>query len=774
MPGLTYLNFVLVLEKTPQGYRAAVVDSPAGQAEIFFEIPFSGQDLEIFSLRVGQARKGTRRVDSPEMSLAREYGRRLFETVFRGDVYASYRSSSDQARQGGKGLRLQLRIKDALLALLPWEYLYNPALNRFLSQGNDTPVVRCLDIPEMVRPLEAALPLKVLVVIASPGDLPLLDTEGEWQRLTTSLMPLIKRGQVRVERLEKPGIEALQTRLRSGGPYHVLHFVGHGAFDASSQEGLLVFEEVGGASQKVDSQRLGTILHNHPSLRLAVLNACEGGRTSAEDPFAGVAYSLVQQGLPAVIAMLYPITDSAALTFTRNFYAALADGYPLDAALAEARVAIFASGNDIEWGTPILFMRSPEQSLFEFEKTPLVKELGGEQALPIETQTRRAWWRWGGPVILFGLLVLLLLFGFLRPVIFPPVPTPSITNSPPTLTSTFTASPEPSWTLTPTESSRTPTPSPTTTRTTTTSTPTLTLTPTSTPPPILPYQVKSRITQEAALEMIKNPSDAAMDAIFWEGAQVTDAFSGQQWNYRDYFAQNEKTPIEFRYENLSIEEFSSPTLVLYSDTCWIEKTPGNELIPNGNILGTKWQFELREGLWKVSDISINNPPPADTLFTFEDGSLGCWQIGSEAGKNLGLRLVNSTDLVHEGSRALALDLDLAQPPFEPRARIEHLASQPLNGIQKLSVWVYIFSEGQPATIEVQFYTISSSGTISRSVTQVVQSGSWNYLETVVLTPDPYQTPIQTLGLEVRLPANSELAGFKGIAFIDQFRIVESP
>jgi hypothetical protein len=58
MPGLNYLNFVLVLEKALKGYRAAVIDSPAGQAEAIFKIPFTKQDLEIFYLRVGR-RRGT-------------------------------------------------------------------------------------------------------------------------------------------------------------------------------------------------------------------------------------------------------------------------------------------------------------------------------------------------------------------------------------------------------------------------------------------------------------------------------------------------------------------------------------------------------------------------------------------------------------------------------------------------------------------------------------------------------------------------------------------
>jgi hypothetical protein len=51
--------------------------------------------------------------------------------------------------------------------------------------------------------------------------------------------------------------------------------------------------------------------------------------------------------------MQFEITDRAAITFAQEFYAATSDGYPVDAALASARKAIFAAeNNDIEWWGP--------------------------------------------------------------------------------------------------------------------------------------------------------------------------------------------------------------------------------------------------------------------------------------------------------------------------------------------------------------------------------------------------------------------------------------
>jgi len=105
-------------------------------------------------------------------------------------------------------------------------------------------------------------------------------------------------------------------------------------------------------------------MHDEKTLRLALLNACEGGRASKTDPFAGVGQSLLQQGVPAVIAMQFEVTDDTAITLAHSFYAALADGYPVDAALTEARKTIFAR-NAVEWGTPVLYMRAPDGRIFD-------------------------------------------------------------------------------------------------------------------------------------------------------------------------------------------------------------------------------------------------------------------------------------------------------------------------------------------------------------------------------------------------------------------------
>ena len=364
MAEIDYLNFDLQIEREGQGYRARVLDSPAGQASNDFALPFSDLELENFVLRMSRTRRGVRRLGTPELEAARAFGGQLFEAVFAGEVRGCLRSSLDAASGEQRGLRLRVRLSEAPeLVDLPWEYLYSAALNRFFSLSNTTPVIRYLDLPERIPPLAVQPPLRLLAMIAGPRDYPPLDVEQEWRKLRSALQELEEAGLVILERLQPATLSALQRRLRQGA-CHILHFVGHGAFDEAAQDGVLLLEDEQGRGRAVSAQDLGVLLHDHPSLRLVMLNSCEGARTSRLDPFAGSAQSLVQQGIPAVVAMQFEISDEVAIVIAHEFYAALAAGYPVDAALAEARKAAFTGGSGAEWGIPVLYLRAADGRIF--------------------------------------------------------------------------------------------------------------------------------------------------------------------------------------------------------------------------------------------------------------------------------------------------------------------------------------------------------------------------------------------------------------------------
>ncbi|HEY0071810.1 MAG TPA: CHAT domain-containing protein, partial [Chloroflexia bacterium] len=267
-------------------------------------------------------------------------------------------------------LRVRLRLSEAPeLAILPWEYLYDPVVNRFFALDQNTALVRYLDLPEPVEKVKVRLPLRVLVVISSPDDHLELDVTQEWANLNTALKNLIEEGLVSLDKLEDATLPALLGRLNETS-YHILHFIGHGGFDRVSQEGVLVMEDKVGRSSLVSGQQLGWILHNHDTLSMVILNACEGAVADDVDIFSGTAQSLVQQGVPIVVAMQFEITDQAAISLARTFYAGIARGKPVEVALTETRLALFAEGHKLEWGTPVLFTRSPSGVIFDIRNQP--------------------------------------------------------------------------------------------------------------------------------------------------------------------------------------------------------------------------------------------------------------------------------------------------------------------------------------------------------------------------------------------------------------------
>ncbi|TAH51164.1 MAG: CHAT domain-containing protein [Chloroflexota bacterium] len=368
MPSLTYQTLDLALEHSSENYRAHVLDSPAGQANANFVSPFTSAELTTFLARVGRRAPIVGTGVKPE-EMIKDFGTRLFNAVFHDEVVTCYRRSRDAANNAKQGLRVCLRLNDVPeLADLPWEYLYDASRQEFLALSKETPVVRYLELPEPLKPLAAPAPLNLLAVLASPTDFEPLDMELAWKNLNDALASLRAQNKITIERVTPPTLDALRTALRRNA-FHVLHFVGHGIFNKTNQQGALVLEDDQRKGRPVSDDRVATLLNDHESLRLVLMDACEGARTSADNPFAGVAPRLVQRGIPAVMAMQFPVTDTSAILFSTEFYRTLADGYPVDAAVNEARRAIYLDDNNVvEWGTPVLFMRAADGMIFQKEE----------------------------------------------------------------------------------------------------------------------------------------------------------------------------------------------------------------------------------------------------------------------------------------------------------------------------------------------------------------------------------------------------------------------
>jgi hypothetical protein len=369
----TYDNFDIEVVHDVDGYDVRA-RSLVGEARAEFRVPLTPQETRILGLMVARGRGVSRSVQTRDVDEVKAFGERLFDSLFAGDVLACYHESLARVRGNTRvGLRVRLRLDGAPeLAQLPWEYLFDPRNGRFLALEDETPIVRYLDLPIPTGALTVEPPLRVLVMISSPEDVPRLDANQEWQRLNDALADLVQQRAVRLDRLDRATIFALRWRLKED-EYHVFHFIGHGGMDAADR-GVLILEDAARRSDVVTAVTIAGVLSPEKTLRLAVLNACEGGRAVQGDIFAGTAQSLVQQDVPAVIAMQFEISDDAAITLTHDFYQALAYGDPVDAALTEARRGLrYERRNELEWGTPVLYMRAGDGHLFDVKRELLAQ-----------------------------------------------------------------------------------------------------------------------------------------------------------------------------------------------------------------------------------------------------------------------------------------------------------------------------------------------------------------------------------------------------------------
>jgi tetratricopeptide (TPR) repeat protein len=362
-----YLDFELEISGGgPREYSVAI-RSPAGEAQGQMHFPFDEwelkdrlQSLEIALLRSGGTR---RRMPSPEEHTVQDFGRSLFESLLVGDVRTRYEMSLSEARRQGKGLRLKLRIQPSELAVLPWEFLYDVDRDRYPCLSSNTPLVRYLDLPQPVEPLIVSPPLRVLGMVTSPLGLDPLDVKHEKRLVEEATRGLSEDGLLELTWLDGQTWRHLQRAMRRG-PWHIFHFVGHGGFDAATEEGAIALSDEAGRMHLLRATGLAELLDDHYPLRLVFLNSCEGAKGSESDAFSNTAATLVRRGVPAVVAMQYEITDGAAIEFSRDFYEALADSLPVDAAVTEARAAV-SMDSMLEWGTPVLYMRSPDGRLFD-------------------------------------------------------------------------------------------------------------------------------------------------------------------------------------------------------------------------------------------------------------------------------------------------------------------------------------------------------------------------------------------------------------------------
>lgn len=299
----------------------------------------------------------------------RVFGQLLHRRLFPGQLWGWI---EQQIKQRGKDLvRLQLAFPadaaSSRLASLPWEFLCAPG-----RSGNDgrflvlTPGLMLSRSVPPGTPQRAAVTLKQVRVLPVVGDAH-NDWLGEvdYEPALDAIAALGGGGNFEIL---DPAVEVTEAGLASivaATQPHVVHYIGHGRFREQTGKGSIALTAAGGGTGWVDEDDLADRLCTDDwAPTIVVLHACEGGRNDYEYRHAGLAPSLVRQGVQCVVAMQYPVTNETAIEFSSALYGALGQHQFLDEAVQTARQHIWQATNDARLlGVPMIYQRNAEPLL---------------------------------------------------------------------------------------------------------------------------------------------------------------------------------------------------------------------------------------------------------------------------------------------------------------------------------------------------------------------------------------------------------------------------
>ncbi len=407
------------------------MDGAKGQGEFSFPIPEKTfhhlrQGLEIASYRsLGQesrasrhGRPSARTIEAWQPVVPLEIGRLLSKALFAGEIGERFRAAQEMASvqkdtRCGVILQLDPTVPElARLLALPWELLLDPEDGEFLLPDRRWPLLRSLDVRWSHAPLPPSTDsLRLLILTAQPSGLPRLAADEEIRKIQEACHP---GDRIQVEVLQQATPEALRPRLEDAD---LLHFIGHGSADPLTGEGSLALEDGQGGRRDLGAKELARICRDLHRLRLITLNACDTALVTGEDvglnPFAGVATALIQQGIPAVIAMQWTLSDPAGIRFGEALYRSLATKGDLLEAVEAGRHAIhIAEKGSLEWATPVLYLHNQAEVLLIGERVPETttgQPPQGDITPPPPTKPRPSRW---APLVGGILLIVAVIVGF--------------------------------------------------------------------------------------------------------------------------------------------------------------------------------------------------------------------------------------------------------------------------------------------------------------------------------------------------------------------------
>lgn len=368
-------SFVITLRKQQEaaiGVSAALdgkLAVPEQPAYISADLAYSY--AEFLRSRLPGARLSAEAVRSSRDADLQELGDAVGQLIFPEAIETALTKLFDEAAEKNAQVELMIETAEPELLAIPFEAarLKNggtPALE------NGVRMARRLSGFKSKAPDAQPGPLKVLVAVAVPdeGKTPnvVLDMERELQSILDAIEDARKYGNAYVRILDVGSLDEIRAALAEQH-YHVLHLSGHG------NEGVLELEDEDGNPVPVTADDIAEAIRDSGQpAPLVFLASCFSG--AGDSDTASLAQSLLQQGIPAVLAMQTSVTDRYSTELAKALYTVLSSTErPLAShALALARQEVererqraIAQNQHFpaEYATPSLFLAGEEQPLLD-------------------------------------------------------------------------------------------------------------------------------------------------------------------------------------------------------------------------------------------------------------------------------------------------------------------------------------------------------------------------------------------------------------------------
>ncbi|NEO10299.1 CHAT domain-containing protein [Moorena sp. SIO3I8] len=314
-----------------------------------------------------------RKNEIKDANQSRLLGEALFDSLF-DDVlcYDFIRFYNEVVRTKQQLLRVELDIDEQNIpevAAFPWEFMCLPQREKlgtmWLATAADLVFSRLPPQRISAPPIKlgANEKMRIALVVSAPTDL----NPVAYEEVQVAIETLAQEQPEQVELLpvvNPPSRKAIDKVLREKP--HIFHFIGHGRFQNENGEIALVDEF--DQAQWISANDFSELFNKHRP-GIIVLQACQGAMESTSKPSVGLASKVVQQRIPVVVAMQYPVSNSTASRFACHFYKQLAQGKSADIAVQEGRREISLHESTgyrkRDFATPVIFMQVQDAHLLQ-------------------------------------------------------------------------------------------------------------------------------------------------------------------------------------------------------------------------------------------------------------------------------------------------------------------------------------------------------------------------------------------------------------------------